>query len=386
LPFLEAIRQFRQEIGRDNGLFIHLTLVPYIKAAGEMKTKPSQQSVAVLREIGITPDILICRCEQPMDDDHIEKLSLFCNVEKAHVIAEQDVKNSIYEVPIELARQNLDKYVLEQLKLPVNTLDLTDWNEMLENAVTPKNGVVKIGVVGKYISLRDAYKSVYEALNHAGIANSVKVSIKMIESEDIEKKNEAGFLSDVDGILVPGGFGSRGIPGMIEAIKYAREEKIPFLGICLGMHCAVIEFARNVCNMTDAHGAEFSTTTKYPVIDLMEDQKLVTAKGGTMRLGSYPCILREDTFSRKAYGVQEISERHRHRYEFNTKFLKTFTDNGFVIAGTSPDKKLVEIVELRDHPWFVACQYHPEFKSTPLKAHPLFKDFIIAAVKKRDKK
>ncbi len=386
LPFLEAIRQYRQEIGRDNALFIHLTLVPYIKAAGEMKTKPSQQSVAILRGIGITPDILICRCEQSMDDEHLEKLSLFCNVEKEHVIAEQDVKNSIYEVPVELAKQNLDKYILEHFKLPVNILDMSEWNGMLENAITPRNGTVKIGVIGKYISLRDAYKSIYEALSHAGIANSVKVSVKMIESESIEEKSEAAFLSDVDAILVPGGFGSRGVQGKIKAIKYARENKIPFFGICLGMQCAVIEFARNVCGMNGAHSAEFSTTTEYPVIDLMEDQKLVTAKGGTMRLGSYPCILGEDTFSRKAYDAQEISERHRHRYELNTKFLNTLANNGLVIAGTSPDKKLVEIVELRDHPWFVACQYHPEFKSTPLKAHPLFKDFITAAMKKRDEK
>lgn len=383
LPFLEAIRQYRHEIGRENGMFIHLTLVPYIKAAGEMKTKPSQQSVAILREIGITPDILICRCEQPMDDDHIEKLSLFCNVEKEHVIAEQDVKNSIYEVPVELARQNLDKYILEHFKLPVNNLDLTDWNSMLENAMAPKNGTVKIGVIGKYISLKDAYKSIYEALSHAGIVNSVKVSIKMIESEELEAKSDEEFLDDVDGILVPGGFGSRGVSGKIKAIKYARENRIPFFGICLGMQCAVIEFARNVCNMSGAHSAEFSTTTEYPVIDLMEDQKLVTAKGGTMRLGGYPCILEENTLSRKAYGSQKISERHRHRYELNTKFLNTLTSNGLVIAGTSPDKKLVEIVELRSHPWFVACQYHPEFKSTPLKAHPLFRDFIKAAMNKR---
>ncbi len=381
LPFLEAIRQFKHESGRNNSLFVHLTLVPYIKAAGEMKTKPSQQSVAILREIGITPDILICRCERPMNEEHIEKLSLFCNVPKELVISEQDVQNSIYEVPVELAKQQLDGYILEYFNLPENTLDLTEWNRMIETVINPKNGSVRIGVVGKYISLKDAYKSIYEALSHAGIANSVSVSVKMIEAEDLEQGSDAEILGDVSGILVPGGFGSRGVNGKIKAIRYAREHNIPFFGICLGMQCAVIEFARNVCQMTDAHSAEFSTTTKYPVIDLMEDQKLITAKGGTMRLGAYPCMIADETKSKEAYAASEIRERHRHRYEVNNKFLKQFTDNGLVVAGTSPDKKLVELIEIKNHPWFVACQYHPEFKSTPLKAHPLFKGFVAAAMK-----
>lgn len=383
LPFLEAIRQFKHESGRNNSLFVHLTLVPYIKAAGEMKTKPSQQSVAILREIGITPDILICRCERPMTEEHIDKLSLFCNVPKELVISEQDVANSIYEVPIELARQHLDRYILEYFNIPVNTLDLTEWNKMIDTVINPKNGAVKIGVVGKYISHKDAYKSIYEALNHAGIANSVTVSVKMIEAEELEQGSDSEILGDVSGILVPGGFGSRGVNGKIKAIKYARSNNIPFFGICLGMQCAVIEFARNVCQMADAHSSEFSTTTAYPVIDLMEDQKLITAKGGTMRLGACPCMIADGTKSVEAYGTSEISERHRHRYELNNKFLKQLTDNGLIVAGTSPNKKLVELIELPNHPWFVACQYHPEFKSTPLKAHPLFKGFIAASMKNR---
>ncbi|MEI6054989.1 MAG: CTP synthase [Lentisphaerota bacterium] len=381
LPFLEAIRQFKHESGRNNSLFVHLTLVPYIKAAGEMKTKPSQQSVAILREIGITPDVLICRCERPMTEEHIDKLSLFCNVPKELVIAEQDVANTIYEVPIELARQHLDRYILEYFNLPENTLDLTEWNKMIDTVINPKNGTVKIGVVGKYISLRDAYKSIYEALSHAGIANSVTVSVKMIEAEELEEGSESEILGDVSGILVPGGFGSRGVNGKIKAIKYARSNNIPFFGICLGMQCAVIEFARNVCQMTDAHSSEFSDSTAYPVIDLMEDQKLITAKGGTMRLGAYPCVIADGTKSKEVYATSEIRERHRHRYELNNKFLKELTNNGLVVAGTSPDKKLVELIELNNHPWFVACQYHPEFKSTPLKAHPLFKGFIAASMK-----
>lgn len=381
LPFLEAIRQFKHESGRNNSLFVHLTLVPYIKAAGEMKTKPSQQSVAILREIGITPDILICRCELPMTEEHMEKLSLFCNVRRDYVIAEQDVQNTIYEVPLELADQNLDRYILEELNLPVNNLDLTEWKQMVGSVISPKNQPVKIAVVGKYISLRDAYKSIYEALSHAGIANSVKVDIKMIEAEELEHGLETDILGDVSGILVPGGFGSRGVNGKIKAIKYARTNNVPFFGICLGMQCAVIEFARNVCGMTDAHSSEFNPATKFPVIDLMEDQKLITAKGGTMRLGAYPCRLTEETHSKEVYAANEISERHRHRYEVNNKFINVLTDKGLIIAGTSPDKKLVELVELKNHPWFVACQYHPEFKSTPLKAHPLFKGFIAAAMK-----
>lgn len=380
LPFLEAIRQFRHEFGKDNSIFIHLTLVPYIKAAGEMKTKPSQQSVGILREIGIIPDILICRCEHPMSEDHKQKLSLFCNVPQELVIEEQDVANSIYEVPVELARQNLDKHILGLLKLPENQLDMSDWQAMIDDVINPKNGTVDIAVVGKYIKLRDAYKSIYEALGHAGIANSTKVNIRMVEAEELEKSSVDEFLFGVDGILVPGGFGDRGIPGKLKAIRYARENNIPFLGICLGMQCAVIEFSRNVCGMTDADSTEFNRQTNHPVIDLMEAQKTVTAKGGTMRLGAYPCVVKEGTKAAASYGNLKISERHRHRYEFNSAFGQRLAEKGLKVSGTSPNGALVEMIELDSHPWFVACQFHPEFKSTPLKAHPLFRDFVKAAL------
>ncbi len=380
LPFLEAIRQFKHEFGAENAIFIHLTLVPYIKAAGELKTKPSQQSVGILREIGIIPDILICRCEVPMSDEHKSKLSLFCNVKKELVIEELDVKSSIYEVPLDLARQSLDRNILKMLGLAENQLDLSEWEAMMENAIRPKNGTVEIAVVGKYIGLRDAYKSIYEALSHGGIANSVKVKIRAIEAEDLENSPLDEFLEGVDGILVPGGFGDRGIPGKIKAIRYARENGVPFLGICLGMQCAVIEFARNVCGLSDADSAEFSQKTKNPVIDLMESQKMVTAKGGTMRLGAYPCVLKPGSKSEALYGSSSISERHRHRYEFNTKFSKELESKGLRIVGTSPSGALVEMIEVDSHPWFVACQFHPEFKSNPLNAHPLFKGFVKASM------
>jgi len=380
LPFLEAIRQFKHEFGADNAIFIHLTLVPYIKAAGELKTKPSQQSVGILREIGIIPDILICRCEVAMSEEHKSKLSLFCNVRKDLVIEELDVKNSIYEVPVDLARQSLDRNILKMLGLPENQLDLAEWEAMMENAIRPKNGTVEIAVVGKYIGLRDAYKSIYEALSHGGIANSVKVKVRALEAEDLENSPLDEYLEGVDGILVPGGFGDRGIPGKIKAIRYARESRIPFLGICLGMQCAVIEFARNVCGLADADSAEFSQKTKNPVIDLMESQKMVTAKGGTMRLGAYPCVLKPGSKSLGLYGAEKISERHRHRYEFNTKFAKELESKGLRIVGTSPSGALVEMIEIDSHPWFVACQFHPEFKSNPLAAHPLFKGFVEAAM------
>ncbi len=382
LPFLEAIRQYRHKIGRENGLFIHLTLVPYIKAAGEMKTKPSQQSVGILQEIGIVPDILVCRCERPLSEEHKEKLSLFCNVRRELVIEEQDVKNSIYEVPIELAKQDIDKYILELFNLHVNDLKMDDWIKMVDTAVRPKSGSVEIAVVGKYTSLRDSYKSIYEALVHGGIANDVKVNIRMLESEDIEKNSAEKYLSGVDGILIPGGFGDRGVEGKIMTAKFARENKIPFLGICLGMQCAVIEFGRNILNYKNANSSEFNPKTKYPVIDLMEEQKKVTAKGGTMRLGQYPCVIKAKTKAAKAYGSLKISERHRHRYEFNPAYKTAYEKKGMVFAGINPGTKLTEIIELTDHPWFVACQFHPEFKSRPLSAHPLFRDFIKAAAKK----
>jgi CTP synthase len=383
LPFLEAIREFRHEIGRDNGLFIHITLVPYIKAAGEMKTKPSQQSVGILRTIGIIPDILICRCEKQLKNEHKEKLALFCNVETNLVIEERDVAHSIYEVPLDLAKQDVDVYILEKLRMHVNRLDIDDWRKMVDTLISPKGGEVEIAVVGKYISLRDSYKSIYEALTHGGVANNVKVNVRMIESEEIEKEGAAKLLAGASGILVPGGFGNRGIEGKISAAQYAREKNIPYFGICLGMQCAVMEFARNVCGMAGANSAEFDEKTQFPVIDLMETQRTVTNKGGTMRLGSYPCALGDGTKAISAYGAKSITERHRHRYEFNNKYREQIGQRGMVLSGLSPDGNLVEIVELREHPWFVGCQFHPEFKSTPLKAHPLFRDFISAAVKQR---
>jgi len=375
LPFLEAIRQYRQEIGRKNGLFIHITLVPYLKAANELKTKPSQQSVGILRTIGIIPDILICRSEREMGEDHREKLALFCNVDKDLVIEETDVANSIYEVPMALAEQDVDVYILEMLGLHVTPVDLEDWRKMLDTLINPKNGEIEIAVVGKYISLKDSYKSIYEALTHGGIANSVRVHIRMIESEEIEKHGAAKLLDGVSGVLVPGGFGYRGIEGKIAAIRHAREKGLPFLGICLGMQCAVIEFARNVCGLKGANSTEFDENTPAPVVDLMDEQRKISEKGGTMRLGSYPCRLGAKSKAAAAYSKAEISERHRHRYEFNNRFRKEFDSAGMEFSGQSPDGKLVEIVELKNHPWFVACQFHPEFQSTPLNAHPLFREF-----------
>ena len=380
LPFLEAIRQYRHEIGHDNGLFLHLTLIPYIRAAGEMKTKPSQQSVGILRGIGIAPDILVCRCEKPMTDEHFDKLALFCNVRRELVIEERDVANSIYEVPLELAKQELDQRILEKFNLPVNNLEIDDWKKMVATVINPPKGVVEIAVIGKYISLRDAYKSIYEALSHGGISKGVDVKVRMIEAEDIEKESPEKLLAGVHGILVPGGFGDRGTEGKIDSVRYARENNIPFLGICLGMQCAVIEFSRNVCNLEGAHSAEFDKETPYPVIDLMEDQKKITNKGGTMRLGAWPCKIAKDTKAMKAYAEEDIFERHRHRYEFNSKFREQLAEAGLVFSGISEESGLVEIVEIPEHPWFVACQFHPEFKSTPLQAHPLFRDFISASV------
>lgn len=378
LPFLEAIRQFRQDMGRENTLFVHITLVPYIKAAGEMKTKPSQQSVGVLRSIGIFPDILICRCERHLSKEHKEKLALFCNVDKKLVIEEKDVDHSIYEVPVELMKQELDVYCLEMLGLHVNRINMTDWEEMLQKLIHPKNGSVRIAVVGKYISLRDSYKSIYEALTHGAIANNLALSVSMIESEDVEKRGTEPLLSDCDGILIPGGFGDRGIEGKISSVKFARENNIPFFGICLGMQCTVIEFARNKSSLPNANSSEFSPTP-YPVIDLMESQNDVQQKGGTMRLGTYQCVLKKDSTARKSYAVDTIHERHRHRYELNNSFREILEKNGLSVTGTSPDGKLVEIVEIKNHPFFVACQFHPEFQSTPLNAHPLFRDFVNAA-------
>ncbi|MBN2449917.1 MAG: CTP synthase [Lentisphaeria bacterium] len=379
LPFLEAIRQYRQEIGSRNGLFIHLTLVPYIRAAQEMKTKPSQQSVGILREIGIIPDILICRCERPLEEEHLRKLSLFCNVSRELVIQEIDVARTIYEVPIELARQELDTYLLELLDLHVRDLQLDDWVAFVDRVVAPKARHCEIAVVGKYTGLRDAYKSIYEALDHGAIANDLELTVRPVEATEIEAKGADAVLAGVDGILVPGGFGVRGIEGKILAATHARERTIPFLGICLGMQCAVIEFARNVCGIAGANSQEFDPEGPAHVIHLMEEQKAVRNLGGTMRLGAWPCDLRENTRAAAAYAGRHIAERHRHRYEVNTDYRSRFEEAGMIFSGTSPDGALVEMVELRNHPWFVACQFHPEFRSRPLKAHPLFRDFVAAS-------
>jgi CTP synthase len=384
-PFLEAIRQYRHEIGRQNGLYIHLTLVPFLKAAGELKTKPSQQSVGILRSIGIFPDILVCRCEHPMSEDHKAKLALFCDVDRNKVIEEKDVEHSIYEVPVELARQDVDVYILEMLNLHVNALNMDDWKAMVNTLLHPQNGAVEIAVVGKYISLKDAYKSIYEALTHGGIASSVQVKVRMVESEEIEKSGAEALLKGVAGVLVPGGFGDRGIEGKVQAIHYARVNRIPFFGICLGMQCATIEFARNVCGLDGANSTEFNASTAAPVIDMMVEQKKVTEKGGTMRLGAYPCTITQGTRAHQAYGQLDIRERHRHRYEFNNRYRDPLARQGMVFSGMCPGRDLVEIIELKDHPWFLACQFHPEFQSTPLQAHPLFRDFVAAALKCRAK-
>jgi CTP synthase len=381
LPFLEAIRQVRQEIGRTNGLFIHVTLVPYLSAAGEMKTKPSQQSVGILRSIGIFPDMLVCRCERPLQEEHRDKLALFCNVDKNLVIEEKDVDNSIYEVPLSLADQDMDVYILELLRCHVGRLDMGSWRKMVDTLVHPKSGEVEVAVVGKYISLQDSYKSIYEALTHGGIANDIRVKVRQIESEEIEKQGAEALLKGVSGVLVPGGFGDRGIEGKIAAVRYARENRIPLFGICLGMQCAAMDFARNVCDLKGANSSEFSEDTPHPVIHLMESQRKIYKKGGTMRLGAYPCELIKGTVAAELYGKPKIEERHRHRYEFNNDYKEAMSEKGLIFSGLSPDGELVEIVEYPEHPYFVACQFHPEFQSTPMKSHPLFKGFLAAAMK-----
>ncbi len=383
LPFLEAARQFRLEAGRDNAIFLHLTLVPYIRAAKELKTKPSQHSVATLRGIGIAPDILVCRTEIPMEPGHFKKLSLFCNVPEEYVIEELDVQHSIYEVPLELARQELDVKVLDLLRLDRRTLDLRDYLEWLDGVLHPEKECT-IAVVGKYVSHQDAYKSIYEALSHAGIASRAKVRTLLVEAEELEKGDPETMLAGADGILVPGGFGSRGVPGKIRAVEYARTRKIPFLGICLGMQCAVIEYARDVLGWKDADSTEFNPATKHPVIDLLPDQRNITDKGGTMRLGACPCRFAPESRSAALYGTSSAAERHRHRYEFNPEFRNELEAAGLSIAGTSPDGRLVEVVELqKDHPYFVGCQFHPEFKSRPRAAHPLFRGLVAAALQQK---
>ena len=380
LPFLEAARQFRFEEGYDNTCFVHLTLVPYLKAAGELKTKPSQHSVGQLRAIGIIPDILVCRTEMPIPKEHLEKLALFCNVRLERVIEEKDVTDSVYAIPRELRKQHLDEEVLKQLHLDIWPVKHTVWDTLVKKATQPKKECT-IALVGKYIAIRDAYKSVHEALHHAGMAHNCKVNVKCVEAEELE--GNPRLLKGVDGILVPGGFGSRGVDGKIVAIKYAREHKVPFLGICLGMQCTAIEYARNVVGWKDANSTEFDEKTAHPVIDLMAEQKDVTQKGGTMRLGAYPCVIEPGTLAAKLYKSTKISERHRHRYElsYDSEGRRALEKAGLKVSGTSPDGRLVEIVELPGHPYFIAGQFHPEFKSRPTEPHPLFEGLVRSALK-----
>jgi len=389
LPFLEAIRQLRNEVGRDNAINIHLTLVPYIKAADELKTKPTQHSVGKLREIGLQAEILLCRTEKPFTESIRNKIAQFCNVEPAAVIQALDVKD-VYEVPLIFNQQKLDDTILRLLDLSCPQQDLVGWRaEVVERALHPKREVT-IAVVGKYIQLQDAYKSIDEALRHGGLANDAKVTIKRVDSEEIEKHGATAMLEGAQGILIPGGFGHRGIEGKLEAIKFARERRIPFLGICLGMQCAVIEFARNACALKGANSTEFDPKNPHPVISLLEEQQGVTAKGGTMRLGASRCQLVPNSKAFQAYQSPEIHERHRHRYEVNNKYREQFAKAGLVVSGTyepadrdgakAGGDNLVEIIELKDHPWFVAGQFHPEFKSRPLSPHPLFRAFIEAGL------
>jgi len=381
LPFLEAIRQIPLEIGRENCMFIHLTLVPYLKAAGELKTKPTQHSVGLLRQIGIQPDVLVCRTERPLDVSDREKIALFCNVPLDAVIEERDKDFSIYEVPLSLQSNRMDEIILRRFGLQARQADLEEWHELLHRLRNPEHEV-SIALVGKYAEHRDAYKSIYEAIDHGGIAHRAQVRVQPIKSEDIEREGAERLLAGFDGLIVPGGFGERGIEGKVEAIGFARERKMPFLGICLGMQCAVIDVARNLAGLEVAHSAEFARNTPHPVICLMDEQQGVVEKGGTMRLGAQPAVLVEGTKSFAAYGRSRISERHRHRYEFNQRYREVLERAGLVIAGTNPEATLVEIVELADHPWFVAVQFHPEFKSKPTAAHPLFAGLVAAAVER----
>ena len=389
LPFLEAIRQFRADVGKENALYIHLTLVPYIGTAGEVKTKPTQHSVKELRSIGIQPDILLCRTNKYLPKDIKAKIALFCNVNVDEVITAKDVE-CIYEVPLVFHKEGLDQKIVDKLNIWTRAPKLDDWEDIVRRLNEPSSKVT-IAIVGKYVDLTESYKSLNEALRHGGIPNDCRVNLKFIDSEKMESNTCADFLEDVDGILVPGGFGTRGIEGKICAARYAREKKMPYFGICLGMQIAVIEFARHAADLPNAHSQEFDKNTSDPVIYLMTkwyDEKTGTVqrrditsdKGGTMRLGAYPCTIKEGTLARKAYEVSDISERHRHRYEFNNAFMERLEEKGLVISGTSPDGELVEIVEIKDHPWFLGCQFHPEFKSRPRDPHPLFREFIRAAL------
>jgi CTP synthase len=385
LPFLEAIRQFALDIGKQNCLYIHLTLIPYLKAAGEAKTKPTQHSVGRLREIGIQPDILICRTERELAKDEAEKIALFCNVEPRAVIEERDKEFSIYEVPLSLVENRLDELIIEKLNLPLKPLEISDWRQMLQRIKNPAHEVT-IAVVGKYIKHHDAYKSVYEALDHAGIALNTRVLVRKVEAEELERDGAERVLSGVDGVLVPGGFGYRGITGKVEAVRYARDRKVPFFGICLGLQCGVVEFARNVMGLEDANTTEIDQHCRHPVVCLLDEQYDIVDMGGTMRLGSYPCVLVEGSRAHQAYGCLEVHERHRHRYELNNQYRDQLAEHGFLVSGTSPDGNLVEVIELRDHPWFLAVQCHPEFKSKPTMAHALFRAFVQASLGRREAK
>ncbi len=382
LPFLEALRQFALEVGPRDCVFIHVTLIPFLKAAGELKTKPTQQSVAKLREIGIQPHILVCRCDHPLTPEMREKLSMFCNVPVKAVIEEMDVKHSIYELPLALQKERMDQLVVDLLALKARANPRNTWAEIIRRIKSPRHEV-RIGVVGKYIELQDAYKSVYEALSHAGIANHCRVKIVRLDAEDFE--SPAGLIAlkrqQLHGILVPGGFGDRGTEGKIAAARFAREKRIPYFGLCLGMQVAVIEFARHVLKLRNANSVEFDQKTPHPIIALMDEQRNIVLKGGTMRLGAYECRLKPGTLARRAYGADSVSERHRHRFEVNNDYLARLEKAGMVTSGWNPKRGLVEVVELKSHPWFLGVQCHPEFQSKPNRAHPLFASFIAAAIK-----
>ena len=382
LPFLEAMRQFALEVGPKDVAFIHVTLVPYLIAAGELKTKPTQQSVAKLREIGIQPDVLVCRTDHPLDQDLRDKLSMFCNVSAKSVIECRDVDHSIYELPLALQKEGMDQLVLDLLDLKNPLPEKNIWKEIVARLLSPKYEVT-IGVVGKYIELQDAYKSVYESITHAGIANNCKVNVRRIDAEDVEKKNGLARLKGLDGILVPGGFGDRGTEGKIAAAKYARENKIPYYGLCLGLQIAVIEFARNVLKLKGANSMEFEAAPAHAVINMMEEQKKILDKGATMRLGSYECALTPGTLAHKAYGANSVRERHRHRFEVNNAYVGQMQRAGLIVSGVNPRRNLVEVMELKGHPWFLGTQAHPEFQSKPNKAHPLFAAFIAATLKNK---
>ncbi|RHW40218.1 CTP synthase [Neobacillus notoginsengisoli] len=378
LPFLEAIRQIKSDIGHNNVMYIHCTLIPYIKAAGEMKTKPTQHSVKELRSLGIQPNVIVVRTEMPVSQDMKDKIALFCDIDKKSVIECQDAE-TLYSVPLSLQEQHLDQIVCDHLKLQCTEADMTEWKALVEKVMNLSEKT-KIALVGKYVELQDAYLSVVEALKHAGYAYDADVEIKWVNAEEVNGENVSELLGDADGILVPGGFGDRGVEGKISAIKYAREQKVPFLGICLGMQLATVEYARNVLGLKDAHSAELDPNTEHPIIDLLPEQKDVEDLGGTLRLGLYPCKLVEGTKVFDAYGEKVVYERHRHRYEFNNHYRQDMEKAGFVFSGTSPDGRLIETIELKDHPWFVASQYHPEFLSRPNRPQPLFREFIHASL------